>query len=158
MTDVWNKAVLYHFVHGIALLVLAFLAGSTQREPRRAVALGLVCTFSALLGYGLMTLSPVENAHLTGSTAAAFVRSESPPGPDSDMRRLIVMDWNASRKSVFVFDQRISALASMLVACTPVPVVVTSTLPEASRFSRSVTFSTASVAVGAQTPPEQFMF
>jgi uncharacterized membrane protein YgdD (TMEM256/DUF423 family) len=30
MTDVWNKAVLYHFVHGIALLVLAFLSGSNR--------------------------------------------------------------------------------------------------------------------------------
>jgi len=30
MTDVWNKAVLYHFVHAIALLVLA-LYGTTNR-------------------------------------------------------------------------------------------------------------------------------
>ena len=26
MTDVWNKAVLYHFLHGIALFVLALVA------------------------------------------------------------------------------------------------------------------------------------
>jgi uncharacterized membrane protein YgdD (TMEM256/DUF423 family) len=32
MTDVWNKAVLYHFIHGIALLVLAFLANSNSHR------------------------------------------------------------------------------------------------------------------------------
>lgn len=58
-------------------LVLAFAAGSTQREPRRAALLGLGCTFSALVGYGAMTLSPVENAHLTTASVAAFVGSES---------------------------------------------------------------------------------
>lgn len=26
MTDVWNKAVLYHFIHSLALFVLAFFA------------------------------------------------------------------------------------------------------------------------------------
>ena len=30
LVDVWNKAVLYHFIHAIALLVLAML-GSTNR-------------------------------------------------------------------------------------------------------------------------------
>ena len=30
MTDVWNKAVLYHFVHAIALLVLAFVATTSR--------------------------------------------------------------------------------------------------------------------------------
>jgi hypothetical protein len=59
-------------------LVLAFIAGWTQRDPRRAALLGLACTASALLGYGLMTLSPVENAHLSLQSAAAFVHSESP--------------------------------------------------------------------------------
>jgi hypothetical protein len=58
-------------------LVLAFLAGWTQREPKRAALLGFACTASALVGYGLMTLSPVENAHLTTQSAAAFLRSES---------------------------------------------------------------------------------
>jgi len=58
-------------------LVLAFLSGFTQREPRRAALLGLACTFSALVGYGLMTLSPVENAHMSAASIAAFVRSES---------------------------------------------------------------------------------
>ena len=57
-------------------LVLAFLAGCTQREPKRAALLGIGCTYAALIGYGLMTLSPVENAHLSTTTIGAFVRSE----------------------------------------------------------------------------------
>jgi hypothetical protein len=57
-------------------LVLPFVAGATQREPRRAALLGLACTYAALLGYGLMTLSPVENAHLTQASVRAFVVSE----------------------------------------------------------------------------------
>jgi hypothetical protein len=59
-------------------LVLAFLAGWTQREPKRAALLGFACTLSALVGYGLMTLSPVENAHLTLHSVGAFARSQSP--------------------------------------------------------------------------------
>jgi hypothetical protein len=57
-------------------LVVAFLAGSTQRDARRGALLGLACTFVALLGYGLMTLSPVENAHLGVQTVRGFVESE----------------------------------------------------------------------------------
>jgi Family of unknown function (DUF6518) len=57
-------------------LVLPFLAGATQREPRRAALLGLACTYAALLGYGLMTLSPVENAHITIATVRGFFISE----------------------------------------------------------------------------------
>jgi uncharacterized membrane protein YgdD (TMEM256/DUF423 family) len=30
LIDVWNKAVLYHFVHAIALLVLAFQGGTNR--------------------------------------------------------------------------------------------------------------------------------
>ena len=59
-------------------LVLAFVAGWTQRDPRRAALLGLACTASAFLGYGLMTLSPVENAQFSLQSVAAFVHSESP--------------------------------------------------------------------------------
>jgi hypothetical protein len=40
-------------------VVLAFAAGATQRDPRRAALLGLACTYAALLGYAVMTLSPV---------------------------------------------------------------------------------------------------
>ena len=57
-------------------LVLAFLAGCTQREPKRAALLGIGCTYAALIGYGVMTLSPIENAHLSAATMGAFVRSE----------------------------------------------------------------------------------
>src|SRR2546430_16294803 len=56
-------------------LVLAFAAGYTQREPRRAALLGLGCTFAALIGYGLMTLSPFEGADLTATTARGFLVS-----------------------------------------------------------------------------------
>jgi uncharacterized membrane protein (UPF0136 family) len=58
-------------------LVMAFLAGCTQRQPRRAALLGLACTLSALIGYGVMTLSPVENAHMSIATITGFIRSES---------------------------------------------------------------------------------
>jgi Family of unknown function (DUF6518) len=57
-------------------LVLAFAAGATQREPRRAALLGLACTYAALLGYAVMTLSPVEHAHLTVATLRGFAVSE----------------------------------------------------------------------------------
>jgi hypothetical protein len=59
-------------------LLLAFLAGCSQRDPRRAALVGLACTYAALLGYGLMTLSPVEGAHLTTTTMRGFVLSEAP--------------------------------------------------------------------------------
>jgi hypothetical protein len=58
-------------------LLLAFVAGWTQREPKRAAELGLACTIASIVGYGLMTLSPVENAQLTPQSIAAFVVSES---------------------------------------------------------------------------------
>jgi hypothetical protein len=72
---------MHPWMHDVSLLsapwlVVPFLAGCTQREPKRAALLGLACTFSALIGYGLMTLSPVENAHLSGAGIAGFVRSE----------------------------------------------------------------------------------
>lgn len=57
-------------------LVLPFVAGTTQRDPRRAALLGLACTYAALLGYAVMTLSPVEHAHLTLAGARGFVISE----------------------------------------------------------------------------------
>jgi hypothetical protein len=57
-------------------LVLPFVVGATQREPRRAALVGLACTYAALLGYGLMTLSPIENAHITAATVRGFLVSE----------------------------------------------------------------------------------
>jgi hypothetical protein len=41
-------------------LILPFVAGMTQERPRRAMALGLVVTAAALLGYFAMTYSPME--------------------------------------------------------------------------------------------------
>jgi hypothetical protein len=57
-------------------LLLAFVAGCTQRDPRRAAFLGLGATFAALVGYMAMTLSPMENAHLSAVGVAGFVRSD----------------------------------------------------------------------------------
>jgi hypothetical protein len=57
-------------------LVLAFVAGATQRDPRRAAWLGLACTYAALLGYAVMTLSPVEGAHVSAASLRGFVVSE----------------------------------------------------------------------------------
>jgi Family of unknown function (DUF6518) len=57
-------------------VVLAFVAGATQRYPRRAALLGLGCTYAALLGYAVMTLSPVEGAHMTAGTLRGFIVSE----------------------------------------------------------------------------------
>jgi hypothetical protein len=58
-------------------LVLPFIAGLTQRDPRKAAVLGLGCTFAALTSYMLMTLSPIENAHMTARAIAGFLYSES---------------------------------------------------------------------------------
>ena len=57
-------------------LVLPFVAGATQRDPRRAALLGLACTYAALLGYAVMTLSPIEHAHLTLAALRGFAISE----------------------------------------------------------------------------------
>jgi uncharacterized protein DUF6518 len=42
-------------------LVLPFVVGMTQDRSRRAIALGLVATMAALVGYFAMTYSPMEN-------------------------------------------------------------------------------------------------
>lgn len=42
-------------------LVLPFVAGVTQERSRRAMALGLVVTMAALVGYFAMTNSPMES-------------------------------------------------------------------------------------------------
>lgn len=57
-------------------LVLPFLAGTTQREPRRAALIGLACTYAALLGYFMLTDSPLENAHYSLANARGFVISD----------------------------------------------------------------------------------
>jgi Family of unknown function (DUF6518) len=58
-------------------LLLAFAAGSTQREPLRGAVVGLGCTLAALAGYGATTLSPLENAHASRAAVLAFVASEA---------------------------------------------------------------------------------
>lgn len=57
-------------------LVLPFLAGATQRERRRAALLGLACTYAALLGYFLLTDSPIEHAHYSLAGLRAFLISD----------------------------------------------------------------------------------
>src|SRR4051812_6954100 len=56
-------------------LVIAFAAGATQRDPKRAALIGTAATFAALIGYMLMTLSPIENAHLTLTSVGGFLVS-----------------------------------------------------------------------------------
>jgi uncharacterized membrane protein YgdD (TMEM256/DUF423 family) len=47
MSDVWNKAVLYHFVHAVALFALA-LHGTANRPPWWLLFAG-ICLFSGSL-------------------------------------------------------------------------------------------------------------
>jgi hypothetical protein len=54
-------------------LVLPFAIGGTQSSARRACLIGGVGTFLALVGYCVMTLSPLENAHLSHAGIVAFV-------------------------------------------------------------------------------------
>jgi hypothetical protein len=60
-------------------LVLPFVFGCTQLQPRRAMLIGALATGSALLGYFVMTLSPVEAVHLSGNSnlILGLLRSES---------------------------------------------------------------------------------
>jgi hypothetical protein len=57
-------------------LLLAFLAGCTQRTPWRAALLGFGCTAAALVGYFLMTDSPAEGANYSLGNARGFFVSE----------------------------------------------------------------------------------
>jgi Family of unknown function (DUF6518) len=58
-------------------LLVAFLAGWSQATPRRAMALGLVCTIAALGGYWLLTLSPLEGAQLSLRAVRGLIISQS---------------------------------------------------------------------------------
>jgi len=58
-------------------LVIAFLAGATQKTPRRAALLGLGATAAALTGYWLMTDSPIEGAQYTLANAHGFLVSNA---------------------------------------------------------------------------------
>ena len=59
-------------------LLLPFVFGCTQRSSKRAMVIGCVTTAFALIGYFVMTLSPVEGVHLHGSLAPVLglLRSE----------------------------------------------------------------------------------
>jgi hypothetical protein len=59
-------------------LLLPFVFGCTQRSAKRAMIIGCLTTAFALIGYFVMTLSPVEGVHLHGSIAPilALLRSE----------------------------------------------------------------------------------
>jgi hypothetical protein len=58
-------------------LLVAFFAGWSQPTARRAVILGLVCTFAALAGYWAMTLSPVEGAQVSVRAVRGLLFSQS---------------------------------------------------------------------------------
>lgn len=58
-------------------VLVAFVAGCTQPEPRRGAVLGLVCTFAALVGYWLMTLSPIEGSQLSVPAIRGLITSQS---------------------------------------------------------------------------------
>lgn len=52
LVDVWNKAVLYHFIHAIALFVLA-LVGSTNRGAWWLLFAGIFIFSGSLYAMGL---------------------------------------------------------------------------------------------------------
>lgn len=58
-------------------LMIPLLAGTTRRAARSAALLGFAVTLAALIGYGLMALSPVEGAQLNMGRAGAFLHSEA---------------------------------------------------------------------------------
>jgi hypothetical protein len=59
-------------------VLLAFLAGATQRNPWRAALLGLASTFAALVGYFLLTDSPLEGAQYTLANTHGFFVGNAP--------------------------------------------------------------------------------
>jgi uncharacterized membrane protein YgdD (TMEM256/DUF423 family) len=52
LVEVWNKAVLYHFIHAIALFVLA-LVGSTNRGAWWLLFAGIIIFSGSLYAMGL---------------------------------------------------------------------------------------------------------
>jgi hypothetical protein len=50
-------------------LVLPFVFGCTQGGRQRAISIGCIVTASALIGYFVMTLTPIEGVHLDGRAA-----------------------------------------------------------------------------------------
>jgi hypothetical protein len=62
-------------------LILPFATGMTQDRPRRAMALGLVITMSALAGYFAMTYSPMESIPLREFWSGVVRMVTSMPNP-----------------------------------------------------------------------------
>jgi hypothetical protein len=62
-------------------LLLPFLAGMTQDGVRRAMALGVVVTASALVGYFVMTCSAIENVPLPRFSSCLFAVVRSAYNP-----------------------------------------------------------------------------
>jgi len=60
-------------------LVIAFCFGCTQTRARRGALIGLAVTLAALAGYCAMTLSPIENVHLSQDPALLvnLIRAEA---------------------------------------------------------------------------------
>jgi len=52
LVDVWNKAVLYHFIHALALFVLAFF-GTTNRGACWLLFAGIIIFSGSLYAMGL---------------------------------------------------------------------------------------------------------
>jgi hypothetical protein len=61
-------------------LVIAFLAGWAQPQPRAAALAGLLAVLTALCGYFVMTVSPLEGVPVVrfGDALAAMARSKVP--------------------------------------------------------------------------------
>ncbi|HET7481555.1 MAG TPA: DUF6518 family protein [Actinomycetota bacterium] len=62
-------------------VLLGFVAGTTQDEHRRALLMGLLVTLAALVGYFVMTCSPIENVPLPrfGSCFVTIARTGQNP-------------------------------------------------------------------------------
>lgn len=60
---------------------LPFLAGMTQQRTSRAIAVGLVVTVAALVGYFAMTCSPVENVAAERFSGCFLTVISSPYNP-----------------------------------------------------------------------------
>lgn len=56
-------------------LVLPFAVGLSQRVLRRATVMGTAGVLLALVGYCVMTLSPLEHAHFSVAGVEGFIRS-----------------------------------------------------------------------------------
>jgi hypothetical protein len=79
--SLWSFSHLGHWAVGVSLmsapwLALPFLLGCRETSPRRAALLGWLVTQSALIGYFVLTLSPVEGVSLQGIDTLGFVRSQ----------------------------------------------------------------------------------